>query len=833
MKDGLEMEQEQNIPKIESVILGLNRELYAELPTGMKKAATDKVCIFYDNKTAEIIDLTGYSQEEKIEEMNNINELINNSIIDRKKYQSLYSDSKAFERVEKKAENMLEGKDYSTLKKIGAVAGIVLGAAVLGTSCGAILDNLNNKKIEEESNKTPDMTGKDLAFYTENALETGQKDLMLKNITTWLEDVNAEESWMKTTLTEEQMKMYGLTESESIFGFTAEDAYSLALRFGHYSLDEYVTITGGKEIDTVAVMDDALSQSNGALANIVSYYICSDDCDLNIEALINFNEKEIAQIDAFEADLREFKALIKEGKEKEAEEKMREIKSSILEYAHDVDYEQNNAKSYILRTFVPACSALSQIYQYTDTVELELYDTQNDENTTKEIKTALFDEVTMRTLVLGFDECTGVGAFDAEAYLEEHNISPSRYNLLNTDITSSIADQSVSGQVEKLEQANIYIANLRNDDITAETSFMGANIKVDLNKGNIGDQVAMQMDNYNNVLTTYDELTYGTYEPEILLEMINNHLKANNIYPKNMDYFRSEKLAEISIEYKDNNGVTAGKKGDTIDGGHQEDVNIDDEEIGEDDKVLDDDGNETTEEDAKEEAEEEYDEENDIKDDEEAEEEAITYQQFLQGVYNATFNHVYGSAVVVDGFDTSNTYGLTYTDEWARHSDPMVVNKYNKAVQQALAYKEAQEHDGELTGGEEIIEDEYKETDVVVDEEQPIDEEEKEDEDVKEDEDDGYSDEEPEDYSPVVTEVSEEQPVTVEETEVQEDGYSDQAPEGFAPVVDDSIEAVNGDIVYFSEEDLMNYISTEEGNAWFESVTSSETVDTNEVEKTK
>lgn len=800
MKDGfeeMEREKDNNSPEIKYAVVGINRERASELlRNGAKQAgAAEKVCIFYADKTAEIIEFNEEKSLEEIEaEMVQTNQAIRSAIKNESNYKTLYSDDKAFEKIVKKAENIRDGKNNDKLKKIAITAGIVVGAAVLGTSCAAIIDKMNDKEIEEGLEKVPSMDGKDLEFYSENALDTAQKELFLKNITAWLEDNNAKEEWMKTTLTEEQLKEYGFTDAESVFGLTAEDAYSLALRFGHYSNDDYVTLTGGKEMDTVAIMNDAHSQSNGALSNIISYYICSDKCDLNIEKLINFNENEVAKINEIEGKLNEFKTLVSEGKEDEAKAKMVEMKAWFNEYAYSVDYEQDNAKSYILRTFLPACSALSQIYQYEDTISVELYDTVEDKQITKEIKTTLFDEITMRTLVLGFTECDAVGAFDAESYLEEHGISSDRYNLLNTDITSSIADKSVSAQSEKLEQANTYIANLRHDDVTADV------ITVNLEKGNIGDQVANQMDRNSGVatyITKYDELTHGTYDTEILFEMVNNHLKENNMYPKNINYFRTAKLAELSMEYKNTHGVTQGTVGDIITdtNAHKEDVNVNNTVVTPNDTVLDNEGNKTTMEEAKEEARQEEENKTGIESattpEEEKEveegkkEEAIPRAELLAGVYNATFNHFFGSPVVEGDVNTTNTYGQTYTDAWATSTDFGIKNAYNMAKEDALARKAKLENAGQTTGGEVIIEDEYKNVEISE------------------------------------TQVEPEVDEPVEEPEI-EDGYSTEPPAGFAPVVTSSV----------SEDALLAYLNTEEGNAWFESVTASE-VNTNQTSYSK
>ena len=436
--------------KIVGTVLGLNEKEYRSLvKDGMSKnkaalIAAESALIFHaDSEKHEIVDLTNLTIDEKrefVRQYFNNTEIENCSYFDgdprlidsqnrvqnHLEYLPIEVREEITNRVKKEEKAKAKAEAKGTAAKV--VAGGLAGAILVGLGAygHSVLGKNKEDEMPLEEQTAIEMQLKDESLpenweaYSLNSMDTTQKQLFM-NSYDWLTSVNAQESWDKVTLTEEQMKEYGYSDSECLYGFTAEDANSLALRFGHYEKEDYLSLTGGYEMDTVSIMNDAHSQSNGALSRIIAYYINSDECHLNIDKLINFNEQEKAKINEFETLFNEYKTLDNEkGKEKEAEAKMKEIKKALVSYAQDVDYEQDNAKSYILRTFLPAASIISQIHQYQDNIEVNLYDTKNNENVTKTIKTALFDEITMRTLVEGFNESDGIGAFDADSFLEEH-----------------------------------------------------------------------------------------------------------------------------------------------------------------------------------------------------------------------------------------------------------------------------------------------------------------------------------------------------------------------------------------------------------------------------
>ena len=725
---------------ITGIVFNLDREVYNQLKQGIPEQraimqATQTIVIFRkDYSNHEVIDLSKYSTNAKETLISKLYRdaqkdgvLTNNQIasyfLQDNDYRFVEALATAINHQEFTSIDSLNSKAKKVAKsniqkygKKGAITLATMSLAAALTACGISAihkdseqDSIGKGNLSESQikNEIPDFW----LSYINTALSTQQKQLFVNHIAEWITSVNAQEDWEKVTLTEEQMKEYGYDEAESLYGFTAEDAYSLALRFGDYSKEDYLALTGGNEIDTVRIMDDAHSASNGALSRIIAYYINSNNCDLHIEKLINFNEAEQKKIAEFEELFREYHTLDNEkGKEKEAKSKMKEIKEALVNYAHDIDFEQDNAKSYILRTFAPAASAISQIHQYQDKIEVKLYDTKNDKETSKEITTQLFDEITMRTLVHGFNESEGIGAFDAESFLEEHNISKSRYNLLNTDVEESIANQSCGAQSQKLEEANRYITTMRSENYNAELAYAGG-LGLDLSSINI--------DQLNNVRLPYDRATDGTYDPTSIMKLLDNYLKNNAIYPKNVDYFSKYKLSELSMEYKDSHGVTRGKPGDIVSTVVKTQEDVTSEQLtGSNTVVLNQAGQlstayqamaEARQEDAKQSTEYDYtattpEEEKKAEADAEQSQGAQERIAFLSGVYAATYNNYAGKVVI--------STNVAYNAAWASDSDAEVVYNYNLGMQDGTKWRIDEEQLKVNGGGTTIIDPEFKDAEI-------------------------------------------------------------------------------------------------------------------------
>lgn len=402
----------------------------------------------------------------------------------------------------------------------------------------AVASNYAAADVEKAS-----LEGQDYEFYVTVAPEGLQKDTMAA-YHDYVMEFNRSEDWMYQELTEDMIKelekaSITVDGNEAIFGFTAEELHALNLVYGTHTNDEYVTLVGGKQIDITKVISSSESEMNGAIRNAIIYYLNSDNSSLGIEKVVNFTEDEVAQIQKFEGMLQEYKTLLNDNKAKEAEAKMKEIKVAFLEYAHADDIDVNNAKPWILRTLLPVCSIYSTSYQYKDTITLNLYDTKTSEYVDKEVKTWLFDEITMRDLVEGYVECEGQEAFDQIEFLKQFNINSSRYTLVISDNGVSRADEYIGGLVNKLEEANSYTEKLEEKNLTSDAAYLGG--------GGNADNSA-----YLNNNSEYDKLTHDSYNDSEVLELIDNDLKLENKYPKNQNFFTSmySKFTQKILEFK-------------------------------------------------------------------------------------------------------------------------------------------------------------------------------------------------------------------------------------------------------------------------------------------
>ena len=392
----------------------------------------------------------------------------------------------------------------------------------------------------------PSMEGQDYEYYVTYAPEGLQKDVMTSYYD-YVMNFNRSEDWMYAEITPEmkaELEKMSVTVDgdEAIFGFTAEEVNALNLVYGTYSNEEYTKLMNGQYIDVTKVMSSSESEMNQAIRKVIFYYLNSDSAHVGIENVVNFTDTEKEQILKFEDMFQEYKDLLNAEKYTEAESKMKEIKTAVLEYAHAQDTEVNNAKPYILRTIVPALSVYSTCYQYMDTITLNLYDNNNNTYTTKNVKTWLWDEITMRDLIEGYQECkddNGVvyqDGFSEIEFLNSFSIDSKKYSLVISDNGVSIADEFVGGLENKLSGANDYMEKLRTEN-SATDAVVAAQVE--------GADVS------NN--SELDTLTSASYDQEILLEMIDNELVKENKYPKNTSFFSSmfSKFTKKIIAFKD------------------------------------------------------------------------------------------------------------------------------------------------------------------------------------------------------------------------------------------------------------------------------------------
>ena len=453
--------------------------------------------------------------------------------------------------------------DAKLSPKHAAIAGGIVALAIAIGACGIIKmtdvnDSVNDAigveasdgKEDTNSNTTtvvkPSMEGQSYEYYVSYAPEGLQKSTMV-SYHDYVMNFNNSEGWMYSELTpemKEELEKMSITldGDEALFGFTAEEVNAFNLVYGTHTNEEYTKLMNGKYIDVTKVMSSAESEMNQAIRKAIVYYLNSDNAHLGIENAINFTDSEKEQINKFEDMFQEYKDLLNSEKYDEAETKMKEIKQAVLEYAHAQDTEVNNAKPYILRTLVPAFSVYSVSYGYQDTITLNLQDNATGKPVDKEVKTTLWDEITMRDLVEGYKECKdehGVvyqDGFSEIEFLNRLSIDSKKYSLIISDDGVSIADTYVGGLENKLSGANDYMEKLRTEN-NATDAYVAATVD--------GADVS------NN--SELDTLTSASYDQETILEMIDNALVNEHRYPVNLNFFTSmySKFTKQVIAFKD------------------------------------------------------------------------------------------------------------------------------------------------------------------------------------------------------------------------------------------------------------------------------------------
>ena len=438
-----------------------------------------------------------------------------------------------------------------------AISAAILGLAI-AIGAGAFAYNRFGKKEEEiveaaapaitrEVEEKISIDGQDWEFYLNNVKDSNQKAAMTA-IDNYVINFNRSEDWMYEKLTPEMIEELKKANiivdgDEAIFGFTAEQVFALRLVFGHDSYEELTTMMNGEYIDVTKTMSSSESLMNQAIRAQIVYLLNSDNTHSGIEELMGLTDEEKEQVEPFLNLFQEYKDLLKEEKYTEAEKKMKEIKEALVEYAHNQDAEVNNAKPWILRTILPAASIYATSYGYMDTITLNLYDGKNDKYVDKEVKTWLFDEITMRDLVEGYKDCIGEDGlvyqegFNSVEFLKQFNISTQQYSIVVSDDGVSIADEFVGGLENRLNEANNFMQRLREENGKID-AYVTANSTEDVNIANNSD---------------LDELTKDTYNSEQVLELINDNLKKENKYPKNLDFFTSiySKFTKQVIAFKD------------------------------------------------------------------------------------------------------------------------------------------------------------------------------------------------------------------------------------------------------------------------------------------
>lgn len=395
---------------------------------------------------------------------------------------------------------------------------------VTGDDTEEVKESKNKSKVDL-SNKTPEEVMKML----ENGEINQVQATFFLNAYDWIKNNSYREEWQKLTLTDEEvakanelltsMGYEPLDGNEVRFNPTIEEAMGLMLRFGKYTNEELVAITGREEIPVEKIMGE---YSNEGIRTNILYLVFSDEPEDKIEDLIKFSDEELRKKNEI-ADLwKEYKTLYAAEKYDEAEAKMKEVKNWLIDFASNAEFDKSDVKGYILRTYLYAALIMSNANNYQDTVSLHVTDSTTQEATDINVKLPLFDELTMRTLA------TGPKGFDQEAFKKEYGIN-SKF-VLNDLPAVSKADDSCSAEQERLEAYNKYLNDLETKDIAAEAA-VADQYGADISQEGV-------LENLDNANTTIDNLAKNTASMYDLAFAVDARLEEEGLTPKNMDYYR-------------------------------------------------------------------------------------------------------------------------------------------------------------------------------------------------------------------------------------------------------------------------------------------------------
>lgn len=464
-------------------------------------------------------------------------------------------------------ENKVNGLSFS-LKKGLLTAGLVAGIGITAGSAIPRLQGCGWFNQEKEATVTTEITidepeevetpvveemvelslkGKDWNYFLDNSIEF-QRNYWSTNHD-FVMEFNVSEPWMEPEVTEQLKEMLDkagveLTGDIIRFGFTAEEIHAIRTLYSEFTNEEMTTINGGEFINTVNMLNSSESDLNKAFRKIQIWYWLSDNQYNPIVNLCGFNDDEVNKIHEYEDYLFQYKNLLKEGKDKEAEELMHKIRDDIYTYGYAQNDGQDKAKPFILKTYLPAVSAYAHMYQYKDTVTLHLFDVIEQKDTDKDIQTILFDDVMMHDLVEGYKGCVDSDgevlqeSFNVIEYLKSFNIDTKRYTLVVSDDGISKADQFNSELVDKLNQYNDFVSKLRVENTAADAAHTSDSVKP------ISDNSEL------------DSLIKGCYVASEINEVINDDLDKNNKYPMNINYFPYEFARKLLLDqgFIDENG---------------------------------------------------------------------------------------------------------------------------------------------------------------------------------------------------------------------------------------------------------------------------------------
>lgn len=431
------------------------------------------------------------------------------------------SNSKSLELYEQYKDSLNDNTNNNGKSRLTTAMTLAgLGIAVTAGATAGIVYARNHQaepepveeNTQEEVNDEivkPSMEGQDWDYYTENAIDSVQKEAWTK-VGSWLLEFNNSQSWMSRTNNDGQ---------ESRFGFTPEEAMAFYLRFNNFTDEELITICNGNNINA----DEIMNLSNDFIEKMNLYYSISNEKS-GISALFN-DEHDKEVVNTFEEH--HVKMLNATGKDKES--LMQEEKEMYKDYFNsDIEGKETKARagstSYLLRTMLPADQRESDLRNYKD--KMTIYTTGTGKET--EVKVDLFDEVFMSRYVQGF------GDFDENHFLKQLGYNPEKYYLGIDGTKESIADLSCGEQEEKFRDADEYRVNLETSEKMVEdnkkaleaelTVYTDEDGKIDADK--VAEAIS-KMD-LTNEEAMISELTKYTYDNELIASMLNQKLESLN-----------------------------------------------------------------------------------------------------------------------------------------------------------------------------------------------------------------------------------------------------------------------------------------------------------------
>ena len=446
------------------------------------------------------------------------------------------------------------------------------------SSCGKQEEPVAEPVVETTIEETPEI---------ETAVNQYQADFFNKFNETQI-SASEKTTDLKHTITEEEAKVlekewnYVVPADNMVanFAFEGLERFATNVRFINYSNEELAKITGGQELDIGTIMDSSDSLSNlymtdtsellflGIQENkVMEYY--------NIrEQFPDITEQQASEFERFQTKANEYAKLLAEGKEKDAEKLMQEIRDDFEYYIFSSTNDEDTFKPFVARVWGTTFSIESQMRQYKHDLTLTVFDTKTGDNVEKTIKgTALFDEVLMRNAVLGWQDCSTIDVNGNAVRSATIEGLSDRYAVVMDEATAE-ADRFNSNELERFEDYNNWIVTLKSENTQMDSSVIGQFV-LDHPEINVtyvnGEWTGLDANvfNYVNSNSEYDQLVQGSQNVAVFFAEMDVQLEAEGLKPSNMPYYEYL-MYQYFIEYKNTHGrtaVTQGKPGDTIPAG--------------------------------------------------------------------------------------------------------------------------------------------------------------------------------------------------------------------------------------------------------------------------